>query len=123
MNCVMNLMLVDRHLIYLNVSHKVWIDGEQSKTVALLCVLQKDGVSCHYCCKVFGGRNKNQDYKRHLLSHTGERPFSCPYCPYRAALKGNLKKHVMTHEKIETFARIFDAASLNLARINTRPSQ
>ncbi|KAA0202709.1 hypothetical protein HAZT_HAZT000645 [Hyalella azteca] len=62
-------------------------------------VLQSVGVRCPWCIKVFYGRNKKQDCKRHLLSHTGERPFSCPHCPYRAALKGNLKKHLFTHER------------------------
>ncbi|XP_018006783.1 longitudinals lacking protein, isoforms H/M/V isoform X31 [Hyalella azteca] len=62
------------------------------------------GVRCPWCIKVFYGRNKKQDCKRHLLSHTGERPFSCPHCPYRAALKGNLKKHLFTHERTHVFS-------------------
>jgi len=67
-------------------------------------------VQCQVCSKVFYGRNKRQDYKRHLLSHTGERPFACPYCSYRAALKGNLKKHILTHERIEKPSSAFLSA-------------
>lgn len=52
------------------------------------------GLICPVCGKEFNSRNRRQDLQRHLLSHTGERPFACPFCPYRATLKGNLKKHI-----------------------------
>ncbi|KAG7167379.1 Zinc finger protein 845-like 3 [Homarus americanus] len=56
--------------------------------------LEGRGLVCHVCGKAFYSRNRRQDLQRHLLSHTGERPFPCPFCPYRASLKGNLKKHI-----------------------------
>lgn len=56
--------------------------------------LEGRGLICHVCGKAFYSRNRRQDLQRHLLSHTGERPFPCPFCPYRASLKGNLKKHI-----------------------------
>ncbi|XP_069172035.1 longitudinals lacking protein, isoforms H/M/V isoform X20 [Procambarus clarkii] len=56
--------------------------------------LEGRGLVCHVCGKAFYSRNRRQDLQRHFLSHTGERPFPCPFCPYRASLKGNLKKHV-----------------------------
>lgn len=56
--------------------------------------LEGRGLVCPVCGKAFYSRNRRQDLQRHLLSHTGERPFPCPFCPYRASLKGNLKKHI-----------------------------
>ena len=62
---------------------------------SVLSEMWKDaGLQCPTCGKVFSSRNKRQDLQRHLLSHSGERPFACPYCSYRASLKGNLKKHI-----------------------------
>lgn len=56
--------------------------------------LEGRGLTCPVCGKAFSSRNRRQDLQRHLLSHTGERPFPCSFCPYRASLKGNLKKHI-----------------------------
>lgn len=46
---------------------------------------------CNICGKLF---NRAYNLKKHLLTHTGERPFTCMFCPYRAALKGNVTKHM-----------------------------
>lgn len=39
-----------------------------------------------------------------MLSHTAARPFQCPHCPYRAALKYNLDAHVRVKHPTETIA-------------------
>ena len=40
--------------------------------------------------------------KDHLISHTGNKPFQCPYCKKNYRRKEILKKHIMIHSR-ETF--------------------
>lgn len=51
------------------------------------------GHQCSYCQKWFA---KKGDRNRHLRVHTGEKPYSCPHCPFKSAQKGNLKLHVFS---------------------------
>lgn len=48
---------------------------------------------CYICGKGFGDSWK---LKRHLLVHTGEKPFVCPHCGYAANQKAALKTHILT---------------------------
>merc|ERR1712226_93270 len=45
---------------------------------------------CPFCPKTMKGRS---DVKRHILIHTGEKPFSCPYCSNRQT---SMKIHIRT---------------------------
>lgn len=50
--------------------------------------------SCYICGKEIHGINRRQKLKYHLMTHTNERPHSCPYCQYRAHHKFTLYRHV-----------------------------
>ena len=40
-----------------------------------------------------------------MMTHTGEKPFACPHCDYRAAQKGQLDAHHMRiHTREKPFA-------------------
>ncbi|MPC10557.1 Zinc finger protein 236 [Portunus trituberculatus] len=54
---------------------------------------------CPFCNKVFAGRNQHQRLRYHTLTHTGEKPHACPFCPHRARLKFNLHKHIRALHK------------------------
>lgn len=49
----------------------------------------------NYTCPVCAKEIFNKaDFRRHYMVHTGERPYPCPHCPYRARQLYNLKSHV-----------------------------
>lgn len=53
--------------------------------------LQQRGVDCVVCGRGFG---RLEDLRRHVRTHTGEKPYACPHCPYRSTRNGNLRDHI-----------------------------
>ncbi|KAH3848730.1 hypothetical protein DPMN_091110 [Dreissena polymorpha] len=49
---------------------------------------------CEICQKYFPRRLALEN---HLRTLTGDQPFACPMCAKRFAVKGNLKRHMVTH--------------------------
>jgi len=50
--------------------------------------------TCPVCPRTFTGKNRKQHLENHILTHTGEKPFGCPQCPYRSSRKDILKAHL-----------------------------
>ncbi|KAK7086599.1 hypothetical protein SK128_023677, partial [Halocaridina rubra] len=51
-------------------------------------------LTCPNCPKTFSGPGRQQLYDRHVIVHTGARPFSCPHCMYNANQLSNLRRHI-----------------------------
>ena len=46
---------------------------------------------CPLCPKEFSDKN---NFRHHYMIHSGEKPYACKYCPYRARQVGNLNMHI-----------------------------
>lgn len=54
---------------------------------------------CPVCGKVV--RGDRQDFRRHYMTHTGEKPVSCPFCLYKTIRKSDMNKHIRSkHEEL-----------------------
>ena len=69
---------------------------------------------CEVCGKYFA-----RDLKRHMMTHTGERPFQCSYCPNvpRFRLKAHLKSHFRTQHGFEATNEELEAAKIGNSQI------
>ena len=46
-------------------------------------------------CRICGVVSSQRiNFKKHLMIHSGEKPYSCSFCGYKTARKENLKRHV-----------------------------
>lgn len=54
---------------------------------------------CPVCGKAFGGRNRRQILERHIATHTGHKPYTCPHCPFRSSRQDTLKIHIARMHK------------------------
>ena len=52
-----------------------------------------DHLACPYCQKTFL-KKWHADAKKHIRSHTGEKPFECPLCGQTFSQKSNCNTHI-----------------------------
>lgn len=57
-------------------------------------LMSPDGLSCTECGKCFKAIH---EYKRHRMTHTGERPYVCCFCKKAFAQKSNMMAHIRIH--------------------------
>lgn len=54
--------------------------------------LAPNRVSCPYCDRKFPW---SSSLRRHVLTHTGQKPFKCPHCPLLFTTKSNCDRHLL----------------------------
>lgn len=51
---------------------------------------------CPYCGHM---SRDSYDLKKHIRTHTGERPYACPHCSFRTKDSSTLRDHCRTHTR------------------------
>lgn len=60
-------------------------------------IAHSKSLKCHTCSY---STSKLSNLKRHIMTHTGEKPYKCRYCNKRFIQKVQLKSHVHVHGRV-----------------------
>ncbi|XP_076470431.1 zinc finger protein ZFAT-like isoform X2 [Babylonia areolata] len=70
---------------------------------------------CEFCGRLFYTK---QDYEPHLRTHTGDRPFRCTECAFRAITRENLRRHMeREHENVKFPCKDCDFVATSRTRL------
>ncbi|XP_068211052.1 longitudinals lacking protein, isoforms H/M/V-like isoform X24 [Palaemon carinicauda] len=72
-------------------------EGKDSRDYGQNLAFFESGIKIHQCPYCSYNTTMLQNLKRHILRHTGEKPFTCPYCPYKSSQKVHVDTHMRTH--------------------------
>ncbi|KAJ9598993.1 hypothetical protein L9F63_010587, partial [Diploptera punctata] len=65
--------------------------------------LAPNRVSCPYCSRMFPWTSS---LRRHVLTHTGQKPYKCPHCPLLFTTKSNCDRHLLRKHGGQSSAQI-----------------
>ena len=78
-----------------------WSTTDKSTNAKPNIVASKSSEPCHICCKTFRDAST---LKRHLLTHSDERPYKCTECDKAFRRKDHLQEHVIVHKLVRPFS-------------------
>lgn len=92
--------------------------GKGFKSLSQLAVHRRTHMEGMHECNECQRKFKTKHHlDRHLVVHTGVKPYSCMYCTYTCNVKGNINKHIKTVHKMQHFS----FKKLNAANNSTPP--
>uniref|UniRef100_A0A8D8M8V0 Zinc finger protein 711 n=1 Tax=Cacopsylla melanoneura TaxID=428564 RepID=A0A8D8M8V0_9HEMI len=65
------------------------------------CMPRPNAYRCKFVCyQCTHGSYQINQFKSHIFTHMGEKPYKCQYCQFACTLKGNLKAHIKTVHRL-----------------------
>lgn len=83
-------------LVLLTLTKQAFVDRCDMLQVASSSLANFDNlVACNMCHVKFNRNHPSwsQKYKRHMIAHSGSKPFKCSLCNYKSSRKDSVKRH------------------------------